>query len=109
MASFLDYYLSSVCANGTLMLQRCVIKIRITGCEKVGPLGWGLPLKQFVCVWVCVCMHGRRQECRVCVCARVCVCVCYCAEELVYALSYDKCSLSYNLCASKYDVCEDEL
>lgn len=50
--------------------------------------------------FVCVCVCSNRQES--CMHAT-------CAGELVYALSYDKCSLSYNLCVSKYDVCEDEL
>lgn len=84
------------------MLQIRVIKIRITRCERGGPLLWGLPLKQIVCagICVCVCVCRKRQEC----CVRVMR-----AGGLVYTLSYDKCSLSYNLCASKYDVYEDEL
>lgn len=52
---------------------------------------------------VCVCTYAYVHER---VCERECVMR---AGELVYILSYDKCSLSYNLCASKYDVCEDEL
>lgn len=76
--------------------KMCLNKIRITGCERAGSLRWGLVLKQIVCVFECVAVET----------SPVCV---MCAGELVYALSYDKCSLSYNLCVSKYDVCEDEL
>lgn len=80
MASFLDYYPSSVCVNGTLMLQRYVIKIRISGCERGGPLWWGLLLKQIVCAWLCesvsVCLRTWG-VCVCCVCRRACVWPCH--------------------------------
>lgn len=65
--------------------------IRITGRERGDSVWWGHHVKTSVCA---------------CVCGQLCVMR---AGELVYILSYDKCSLFYNLCASKYDVCEDEL
>lgn len=71
--------------------------IRITGRERRDPawLGHRAKTNPRVCVGVCACVSVRECVMR--------------AGELVYILSYDKCSLSYNLCASKYDVCEDEL
>lgn len=80
-----------------------MIKIRITGSKRASLLWLSLLLKTAL-VHECVSAFVHLQT------GVLCVCVCVtCAGELVYALSYDKCSLSYNLCASKYDICEDEL
>jgi len=75
MTSFLGYYLSSVCGNGTLMLQRCVIKIRITGCERGGPLWWFPAFEtNCACVGVCLCVYVAGVGSAASVCRRACVC-----------------------------------